>query len=161
MHRKYRPHHYESRVRLARELMPDGAIGADVMTGFPGETEDEFKATCEFIERLPFTYLHIFPYSERPGTPAADATDHVPWQKRKERGRVLKSLADAKNVEFRRAMVGRTLSAVTLGNGEAITSNYLPVQLASERPARQLIDVKIGGVAGGGLREAAAFTVLG
>jgi threonylcarbamoyladenosine tRNA methylthiotransferase MtaB len=69
MRRKYRPHHYESRVRLARELMPDAAIGADVMVGFPGETDAEFAQTVALVERLPFTYLHIFPYSERPGTP--------------------------------------------------------------------------------------------
>ena len=78
MHRRYRPNHYESRVRLARELMPDAAIGADVMVGFPGETEAEFEETRAFIELLPFTYLHIFPYSERPGTPAAERKDQVP-----------------------------------------------------------------------------------
>jgi threonylcarbamoyladenosine tRNA methylthiotransferase MtaB len=161
MRRKYRPHHYESRIRLARELMPDAAIGADVMTGFPGETNEEFEQTRDFVERLPFTYLHIFPYSERPGTPAADAADHVPWQVRKERGRVLKSLAQRKNLEFRRAMAGRTLSAVTLGNGEAITSNYLTVELAAPRPARQLVDVRVGSVVDGSLREASALTVLG
>ena len=160
MHRKYRPHHYESRIRLARELMPDAAIGADVMAGFPAESEAEFEQTRAFIERLPFTYLHIFPYSERPGTPAAESSAQVPWPKRKERGRILKSLGQKKNLEFRRSMIGRTLSAVTLGNAEAITSNYLAVELATARPARQLTDLKIGTLTETALREENPLAVL-
>jgi threonylcarbamoyladenosine tRNA methylthiotransferase MtaB len=73
MHRRYRPRHYEDRIRKARELMPDAAIGADVMVGFPGETDAEFEENRALVESLPFTYLHVFTYSERPGTPAAEA----------------------------------------------------------------------------------------
>ena len=160
MHRKYRPHHYESRVRLARELMPDAAIGADVMVGFPGETDAEFEQTRSMIERLPFTYLHIFPYSERPGTPAAEWSVQVPWAVRKERGRVLKGIAQAKNAAFRRSMVGRTLSAVTLGNGEAVTSNYLTVELVKTLEPRRLVDVRVGMVTENGLREFDPLGVL-
>ena len=160
MHRKYRPHHYESRVRLARELMPDAAIGADVMVGFPGETEEEFEQTRGMVERLPFTYLHIFPYSERPGTPAAEASDQVPWAVRKERGRVLKALALEKNAEFRRRMIGRTLSAVTLGNGDALTANYINVELAAPREPRQVVDVRVGSLTSNGVREYNALAVL-
>lgn len=160
MHRKYRPHHYESRIRLARELMPDAAIGADVMVGFPGETAEEFEQTRAMVERLPFTYLHIFPYSERPGTPAAMASDAVPWQMRKERGRVLKALAAEKNAAFRRAMVGRTVLAVTLGNGEAMASNYLSVTLATPRPARQVVELKIGSLTSTGVREYHPLSVI-
>ena len=72
MHRKYRPRHYADRIHKARALMPDAAIGADVMVGFPGETEAEFEESRAFIASLPFTYLHVFTYSERPGTPAAE-----------------------------------------------------------------------------------------
>src|SRR5580692_9164066 len=71
MHRKYRPRHYADRIAKARALMPDCAVGADVMTGFPGETDAEFEDSRAFIDSLPFTYLHVFTYSERPGTPAA------------------------------------------------------------------------------------------
>ena len=70
MHRKYRPRHYADRISKARGLMPDCAIGADVMVGFPGETDAEFEESRAFIESLPFTYLHVFTYSERPGTAA-------------------------------------------------------------------------------------------
>jgi threonylcarbamoyladenosine tRNA methylthiotransferase MtaB len=158
MHRKYRPRHYEDRILKARAWMPDAAIGADVMTGFPGETGPEFEETRAFIESLPFTYLHVFTYSERPGTPAASA-EQVPMEVRRDRNRVLRELAAAKNLEFRRRMVGRTLSVVTLNDG-ALSDNYLKVELATPRESNQLIDVKIGSVTPAGLREYNALTVL-
>ena len=72
MHRKYRPWHYREKILKIRAAMPTAAIGADVMVGFPGETEAEFEETRCMIEELPFTYLHVFTYSARPGTPAAE-----------------------------------------------------------------------------------------
>ncbi len=161
MHRKYRPRHYADRVLKARECMPDAAIGADVMVGFPGETEDEFEQSRAFIESLPFTYLHVFTYSERPGTPAAEVANQVPMPVRKQRNKVLRDLAARKNLAFRESMVGRTLSAVTLGDDSmALTSNYLKVELAEARPANQLVDLRIEGVSGAGLREQARFAIL-
>jgi threonylcarbamoyladenosine tRNA methylthiotransferase MtaB len=153
MHRKYRPRHYADRVRKARGLMPDAAIGADVMAGFPGETDADFEESRRFIEEMPFTYLHVFTYSERPGTPAADR-EQVPVRVRKDRNRVLRGLAAAKNRAFRESMIGRTLSAVTLENtGIALTENYLKVELAESREANRIIEVKVGGVTEGGLQE--------
>jgi threonylcarbamoyladenosine tRNA methylthiotransferase MtaB len=156
MHRKYRPRHYADRVLKARAWMPDAAIGADVMVGFPGETEADFAETVQFVEALPLTYLHVFTYSERPGTPAAEAADSVPMPVRKERNRVLRDLAAAKNRSFRERMVGLTLSAVTLHEpGTALTGNYLKVALAHEREPNAIVDLRIGGVTRQGLREAA------
>ena len=156
MHRKYRPQHYAGRILKARALMPDAAIGADVMVGFPGETDADFEESRSFIASLPFTYLHVFTYSERPGTPAASEPNRVPLPVRKERNRVLRELAAAKNLAFRQSMVGKTLSAVTLHEpGAALTENYLKVELAQPRPGNRLVDLRIGGVVGGGLREAA------
>jgi threonylcarbamoyladenosine tRNA methylthiotransferase MtaB len=156
MHRKYRPRHYADRVLKARTWMPDAAIGADVMVGFPGETETDFADTVQFIEALPFTYLHVFTYSERPGTPAAEAADSVPIPVRKERNRVLRGLADAKNRAFRERMVGLTLSAVTLHEpGTALTGNYLKVALSRSRQANAIVDLRIGGLTGHGLQESA------
>ncbi len=151
MHRKYRPRHYEDRVRKARAFMPDAAIGADVMAGFPGESDEEFEESRQFISSLPFTYLHVFTYSERPGTPAASA-EQVPVPVRKERNRILRELAAAKNLAFRQSMIGRTLSAVTLDRG-ALSDNFLKIELNPQRPANQLIDVRIGGVSPNGLLE--------
>jgi len=159
MHRKYRPRHYEDRIRKARAWMPDAAIGADVMVGFPGETEQEFEESREFIENLPFTYLHVFTYSERPGTPAAERADQVPMEVRKDRNRILRELGARKNLEFRQSMLGRTLSAVTLAEG-ALSDNFLKVELAAPRAANQMMDVKIGSLSANGLREQGACAVL-
>jgi threonylcarbamoyladenosine tRNA methylthiotransferase MtaB len=161
MHRKYRPRHYEERILRARALMPSAAIGADVMTGFPGETDAEFEQSRAFIERLPFTYLHVFTYSARPGTPAADDPRQVPVSVRKERNRILRELAGAKNLKFRRSMLGETLSAVTLDDGPvALSDNYLKIELATQRIANQIVDIRIGGVGEGTLREYSPLQVL-
>ena len=160
MHRKYRPRHYADRMEKARRLMPDAAIGADVMVGFPGETDAEFEQTRAFIERLPFTYLHVFTYSERPGTPAAEMPGQIPMPVRKARNRILRELAAAKNLAFRRAMVGKTLSVVTLDEpGAALSGNYLKVHLARSGEANRLIDVRIAGISEAGLTEASASLV--
>jgi threonylcarbamoyladenosine tRNA methylthiotransferase MtaB len=159
MKRRYRVRHYEDRLLRAHTLLPDAAFGADVMAGFPGETEAEFQETVAFVERLPFTYLHVFTYSERPGTPAA-ALPQVPHAARKERTHLLRDLAARKNRAFRQRMVGRTLSAVTLDNGTALTSNYLKIELASPRPANQIVDIRIGGLGKDCLREAALFPIF-
>jgi threonylcarbamoyladenosine tRNA methylthiotransferase MtaB len=157
MHRKYRPKHYEDRVRKARAWMPDAAIGADVMVGFPGETDADFEESRAFMESLPFTYLHVFTYSERPGTPAAENAQPVPMPVRKERNRILRELAAAKNRAFRERMVGRTLSGVTLHEeGIALTDNYLKVETATVREPNRIVDLRIGGVTANGLREAGA-----
>lgn len=161
MHRKYRPRHYADRVMKARALMPDASIGADVMVGFPGETDEEFEENRRFIQEMPFTYLHVFTYSERPGTPAADSAQQVPVPVRKERNRVLRELAAARNRAFRESMVGRTLSAVTLDeNGIALTENYLKVEMAVPREPNRIVDLKIGAVTAAGLREAPALPLL-
>jgi threonylcarbamoyladenosine tRNA methylthiotransferase MtaB len=155
MHRKYRPRHYADRVLKARTLMPDAAIGADVMVGFPGETDADFEASRQFIESLPFTYLHVFTYSERPGTPAAESREVVPMPVRKDRNRILRELADAKNRAFRERLVGKTLTAVTLHEPlTAISENYLKISLAHHREANGIVDLRIGGLTANGLREA-------
>jgi len=154
MHRKYRPRHYADRVTKARRMMPEAAIGADVMVGFPGETDADFEESRRFIAAMPFTYLHVFTYSERPGTPAAEDPGTVPMPVRKARNRVLRELAAAKNLEFRQSMVGRTLSVVTLHElGAALSGNYLKVELASVRGPNLLLNIEIGGLTDSGLYE--------
>jgi threonylcarbamoyladenosine tRNA methylthiotransferase MtaB len=152
MHRKYRPRHYADRVLKARRLMPDAAIGADVMVGFPGETDTDFEESRRFIDSMPFTYLHVFTYSERPGTPAADHSGSVPMPVRKERNRILRELAAAKNLEFRRGMVGRALSAVTLHEiGAALSHNYLKITVAGAHASNRLISIEVLGITDAGL----------
>jgi threonylcarbamoyladenosine tRNA methylthiotransferase MtaB len=161
MKRRYRVRHYAERITRARALMPDAAIGADVMVGFPGETDAEFEQTRHFIEEMPFTYLHVFTYSERPGTAAASAPDQVPLPVRKERNRILRELAARKNEAFRRRFVGRTVSAVTIDRPlSALSDNYLPVQLAVAREPNQIIDVTVGGLTSKGIEERNPLRVL-
>ena len=137
MHRKYRPWHYADRIERIRRAMPDAAIGADVMVGFPGETDDDFEQTRAFIERLPFTYLHVFTYSSRPGTPSAEMPDQVPVQVARERNRILRELIAKKKRAFMESFVGREVEAITLTHfdgeyTEALTDNYLKLRLRGQ-----------------------------
>jgi threonylcarbamoyladenosine tRNA methylthiotransferase MtaB len=160
MHRKYRPRHYADRIFKARALMPDCSVGADVMTGFPGETDAEFEDSRAFIASLPFTYLHVFTYSARPGTAAAEGPQ-VPMQVRRERTEILRALGEAKAREFRASMVGRLTSIVTLQSGRVgLSENYLKVTLAQRREPNRLETVRIGGLTADGVFEAGALPVL-
>ena len=117
MHRRYRPWHYADRVRALVAACGDSlALGADVMVGFPGESDDEFAETREFLESQPFTYLHLFPFSPRPSTPAAalHAAAAVPPAVVAHRMDKLRQLARRKNAAFRQRMQGRQLAAITL-----------------------------------------------
>jgi threonylcarbamoyladenosine tRNA methylthiotransferase MtaB len=151
MHRKYRPWHYAEKIRTIREAMPDAAIGADVMVGFPGETDAIFEESRSFIEQLPFTYLHVFTYSSRPGTPSAAMLDQVPVHVARERNRVLRELAAKKNLAFRESFIGRSLEVITLQTGgdswtEALSDNFLRVRLAGRHEANEWTKVEIEGV---------------
>lgn len=154
MYRKYRTRHYRDRLQLAYSQMPEAALGADVMTGFPGETEAEFAESLAFIESLPFTYLNVFTYSEREGTRAAlDLDAAVPMAERKRRTRILRELSERRQAAFHQRLAGRRLSAVTLLSGDtALSSNYATIQLAERRPPGSLIEVDVM-EQGGGLRE--------
>lgn len=144
MFRKYRTRHYESRIRLARERMPHCAVGADVMAGFPGETAAEFEETVAFVERLPFTYLHVFTYSERPGTAAAEAGDPVPVAERRRRTAVLRDLSDRKARAFAESQAGREVVAATLHQrGRALTSNFLNIGVPERLEPNQLVVVRV------------------
>jgi threonylcarbamoyladenosine tRNA methylthiotransferase MtaB len=142
MHRKYRPWHYADRIEGIRAAMPDAAIGADVMVGFPGETDDDFEQTRALIERLSFTYLHVFTYSSRPGTPSATMPDQVPVQLARDRNRVLRELAAQKKRAFMESFVGREVEAITLTHfdgeyTEALTDNYLKLKVSGQQEANQ------------------------
>ena len=150
MHRWYRTEHYARRVELIHELLPNAAIGADVIAGFPGETEADHSTTFSFIERLPFTYLHVFSYSKRPGTKATALPNQVPGHIIKRRARELRSLAERKSAAFRRSQTGRTLRVLTLRRNEheerqgltpALSSNYLRVCFSGSLPSNLWVDV--------------------
>jgi threonylcarbamoyladenosine tRNA methylthiotransferase MtaB len=148
MHRKYRPWHYREKVEKIRAAMPTAAIGADVMVGFPGETEADFEETRSFIASMPMTYLHVFTFSARPGTPAAEMSGQVHPHVMKERNRVLRELAAVKKREFQQGFVGQTLQAITLtkydrSRTEALTDNFQKLWLDGRYEANQWAKAKI------------------
>ena len=156
MHRRYRPWHYREKIEKIRGAMPTAAIGADVMVGFPGETEADFEETRRLIEDLPFTYLHVFTYSSRPGTPAASMRDHVPVQIARKRNRILRELAAEKKLAFMRTFVGKMVDAITLNvsdgtSTEALTDNYLKLRLEGRHEANQWLKAHVERVEAGAL----------
>jgi threonylcarbamoyladenosine tRNA methylthiotransferase MtaB len=155
MHRWYRAEHYARRVQLIREHLPYAAIGADVIAGFPGETPVDHAATIEFITHLPFTYLHVFSFSRRPGTRAASRTDSLPAAIIHARARELRALGERKSAEFYGSQSGRSLPVLTLRHlsrvdspapptwTPAISSNYLHVRLAGQWPPNRMISAQL------------------
>jgi threonylcarbamoyladenosine tRNA methylthiotransferase MtaB len=146
MHRWYRASHYSRRVELIRERLPDAAIGADVIVGFPGETDDDFRATCDFLRALPFTYLHVFSFSPRPGTKAVSMSDQIPLPVIQQRARKLRALSAKKIAAFRASLAGRALRVLTLNRAsdawtEAISGNFVKVRVAGHHPANQWREV--------------------
>jgi len=151
MRRRYRAAQYAERIQRAAELLPNAAFGADVMAGFPGESDSEFRETLALVERLPFTYLHVFTYSRREGTPADAMPGQVNGRVARERNRLLRELAARKNLEFRRRQVGRRLSVITLKDGAALSDNYLKVKLAAPAEPNRIMDVFVTGISDDGL----------
>jgi threonylcarbamoyladenosine tRNA methylthiotransferase MtaB len=164
MYRRYRPWHYAEKLAAIRALLPDAAIGADVMIGFPGETDALFQESCDFIAAQPFTYLHLFPFSARPGTPAWELhrQNPVPVRAVQERMAALRDLIAEKSRAFRSRFIGRTLSAVTIGDDaenpspspttQAVTDNFLKLTLDQSLPANRLVTARITALWDDGLR---------
>ncbi len=152
MNRRYWPSQYAERILAIHERIPNAGIGADVMVGFPGETDQDHAASAAFIESLPFTYLHIFPYSARPHTPAADSPNQVNGRVARERAQEIRALLTPKRQAFLQAQVGQKLSAITLDESEtgdrvALSSNYLKIVLpGSNLLPNTLFDVQVGRV---------------
>jgi threonylcarbamoyladenosine tRNA methylthiotransferase MtaB len=160
MYRKYRPWHYREKIDKIRAAMPTAAIGADVMVGFPGETDAEFESTRRLIDDLPFTYLHVFTYSARPGTPAADMPKQIPVHFARERNKILRELAASKKQAFQQSFVGTQLSAITLSavheraDGEfteTLTDNYQKLYLWGRHEANRWITANVNRVEDGAL----------
>ena len=164
MHRKYRPWHYRDKIEKIRAAMPDAAIGADVMVGFPGETDAEFDETRRMIEGSPFTYLHVFTFSARPGTLAATMPNEIPVHVARERNRILRDLAAGKKLAFMHSFIGSKVQAITLNvEGqddnrawtEALTDNYLKMRLCGKHVANQWLSARVTAVENGELAATA------
>jgi threonylcarbamoyladenosine tRNA methylthiotransferase MtaB len=151
MRRWYRAEHYARRVELIHEVLPHAGIGADVIAGFPGETQQDHETTLRFIEERSFSYLHVFSYSSRPGTKAATLSNPNTGEVIKKRARELRTLSEAKGAEFRRSHSGSTLRALTLRRDPArkerttpaLTSNYISLNLPALLPPNQFVHVEM------------------
>ncbi len=136
MNRRYTTAEFRQRIELCRRWLPDAAIGIDILVGFPGETEAHFAETLAFLRALDFTYLHVFPYSLRPGTVAAGFADQVPQPVKEQRVAVLRRLSEEKRISFFRSQLGRTWPVIVEGrrDGEGLlqgfTANYVAVHFA-------------------------------
>ena len=133
MRRRYKTDLYESRVELIRKFMPNASIGVDVIVGFPGETDDMFLETYNFIEKLDVTYLHVFSYSERENTKAIELNGVVPKKTRNKRSKLLRLLSASKKTSFYKNNIGTDYNVLFESenkNGliEGYTENYIRVR---------------------------------
>jgi threonylcarbamoyladenosine tRNA methylthiotransferase MtaB len=133
MKRRYLTKLYNDRVNKIREVMPDAAIGVDVIVGFPGETEELFMETYNFLNDLPITYLHVFTYSERENTEAVGMEGVVPIPERKKRNKMLRILSEKKKMAFYQTQLEKTLPVLWEhenkdGKMYGFTENYVRVQ---------------------------------
>src|SRR5699024_5639161 len=150
MRRRYQSGLYRERVKLIKKLMPDAAIGVDVITGHPGETDALFEESLQFIDSLPITYLHVFTYSERPDTHALPIEPVVQNSVRKERTHQLRRLSKKKRFAFNnqfQQQVRPVLFEAPKENGTMYgwTDNYIRVTIpAQARYENKILDIKLG-----------------
>jgi threonylcarbamoyladenosine tRNA methylthiotransferase MtaB len=160
MRRNYDTAYYREIVTAARALLPDAALGSDIIVGFPGESDDDFAREMEFFASLPLTYFHVFPYSIRSGTPAAALPAQVPTAVKKERAKKMRALGAAKKRAFAERFIGRRLSVLfeSAGKNGVLTGyskNYLSVAAAGAPAINREAEVEISGFESGGLFGAA------
>jgi threonylcarbamoyladenosine tRNA methylthiotransferase MtaB len=151
MRRPYTPSYYAELVQTIRARIENAAIGADVMVGFPGESDGEFTETYRLIEASPLTYLHVFPYSSRPGTSAAEMPAPVPSHVAQFRAKALRNLISKKNEAFRSSLIGCKLEVLVLNSGDAISSNFIRVYPEADMPRNTWISVQATALQGEGL----------
>ncbi|WMX15610.1 MULTISPECIES: tRNA (N(6)-L-threonylcarbamoyladenosine(37)-C(2))-methylthiotransferase MtaB [unclassified Aureispira] len=149
MRRRYKRELYADRVASIRQHMPHCCIGVDVIVGFPGETDEDFKETYQFIQELDISYLHVFTYSERANTPAAEMDDVVPVHIRRERNEMLRILSEKKRRHFYEQYIGTQQVALLEGKNvegkmTGFTQNYIKVAVDyDEKLINQLVPVQL------------------
>jgi threonylcarbamoyladenosine tRNA methylthiotransferase MtaB len=150
MRRRYSAGHFADRIYMIMEKIPDCAIGVDVITGFPGESDELFRETYDLLESLPVSYLHVFTYSERKGTPAAKMKPVIPGNIRKERTKELLGLSERKTAEYHLRQLGRNLAMLPerinseTGLWTGWTENYVRTAVNTENISpNTLVKVRI------------------
>ena len=144
MRRPYLASEYRALVERIHGLMPHASIGSDIIVGFPGETDADFADMCGLLERLPLTHLHVFPYSDRPGTDASAMDHKVDGIAIRERGRAARAIGERMARRFRESLAGSARRALTVDDGwSAVTDNYVKVRLDRQHPRNEWIDVTL------------------
>jgi len=150
MGRRYTASQYGERLERLSSAVPDCALGADVMVGFPGEDEGHFSRTCDLVEALPLTYLHVFSYSARPGTPAARLPDHVTRVVKSRRAGELIALGREMRASFHSKQVGRVVRVLVedrkktpAGLHVGLTDNYIEVLFSGGATTNTFADVHV------------------
>jgi threonylcarbamoyladenosine tRNA methylthiotransferase MtaB len=144
MRRPYTSRYYADLVEGIRARMPDAAIGTDVIVGFPGETDAEFEALAEYLEASPLTHVHVFPYSDRPGTVASTLGNRPPGTAVRERARRVREIGQRLARRFRDAQIGTTHQALTLEDGSlVVTGNYLKLRIPPGCPRNAWVTVRV------------------
>jgi threonylcarbamoyladenosine tRNA methylthiotransferase MtaB len=140
MKRRYSKTDYRERLRIIGERIPGVALGTDLITGFPGEGEGDFQETHSFVRDLPLSYLHVFPFSPRAGTPAAEMAERPLPSVVKERLSSLKELDRQKRRDYRTGQLGRVLDTIIEKNDETCsygtTGNYLKIAVPDRSVAK-------------------------
>lgn len=157
MRRRYSVADYQRAVTMVREAIPDIAITTDIMVGFPGETDEEFEESYHFCQRMEFANIHVFPYSERPGTLAARMPGKVGEGSKKERGGRMLELARATSLRFRERFLGQRMMVLWEKEAEGrawsgLTDNYIRVfAKSSEELRNRLVEARLMGCHSQGL----------
>jgi threonylcarbamoyladenosine tRNA methylthiotransferase MtaB len=144
MRRPYRFRDYASLVGRLHDALPHAAIGSDVIVGFPGESQNHFDEMCRALSSLPLSHLHVFPYSDRPGTDASGLMPKVDGAAIRERGREVRAIGEALARRFKASQAGSTRRALTVDDGwSAVTDNYLKVRLPEQHLRNEWIEVSV------------------
>ena len=154
LHRMGRRHKREdvlSLIKSLKKIRPDATFGADLITGFPGETEEQFHNTLNFVKQANITHLHVFPYSERPGTAAVKLKPVVPVEIRKKRAKILRDLGQKLTQKLYQKMPGKKISVLVESDKKGWTENYLPVILNKKVQQGSIIELTVKGYTEDGL----------
>jgi len=144
MRRPYRAADYAGLVEGLHRRIPHASIGSDIIVGFPGETDAQFREMCEVLEGLPLTHLHVFPYSDRPGTEASARASKVEGAVIRERGRQVRDIGERMTRRFRETQAGTVRRGLVVDDGwSAVTDNYVKVRLESQHPRNTWVQVRL------------------
>ncbi len=146
MRRPYTVSYYRGLIDRIKTVLPHASIGSDIIVGFPGETAAHFTEMRMVLEELPLTHLHVFPYSDRPGTDASRMFPKVDGREVRERGREIRAIGDRMARQFKASQAGRTVRALTLDDGQSVvTDNYLKLRLDQRQPRNEWVRVRVEG----------------